>query len=245
MSASEPAETIAHAQRTSLRARSERDDVAGFAVVGQPFASGDLLCLRCFPASSFGPGYVSVWHRAKDEQWTVYTTVAPDRSCPRFIGSAVSRVFETPIELQWGGQFDLTVRVPAARLIWNLHLANTRVTRLMNLTMAWMPAALFDSKFVLSAMSLFSTRMLAAGQLQLGGHVPNRQWFKAAPRKVWVVSSATASLGGNDFGPQRALPTQAFLGKVPLPQRGIVMLGTFSFEAYTPERHLPARPLSQ
>jgi len=186
-----------------------------------------------------------VWHRAKDEQWTVYTTVAPDRSCPRFIGSAVSRVVETPIELQWGGQFDLTARIPAAQLIWKLHLANTLLTRLMNLMMAWTPAALFESKFVLSAMSLISTRMLAVGQLQLGGHVPNRQWFKAAPRNVWVVSSATASLGDNDLGPQRALPTQAFLGEVPLPQSGIVMMGTFSFEAYTPERHLPPRPQSR
>ena len=91
MMTSGPAAVIARDQPGPLPARPGRDDVAGFVVVGQPFASGDLLCLRRFPASTFGPGYVSVWHRALDGRWTVYTSIAPEQSCPRFVGAAVSR----------------------------------------------------------------------------------------------------------------------------------------------------------
>jgi len=240
MSALGPAETIARGQPGLLPWRAGRDEVAGFAVVGQPFESGDLLCLRAFPTSTFGPGYVAVWHRAADGRWTVYTSVSPDQSCPRFIGAAVSRIVEAPIELNWTGTSDLVVQVPQAQLSWKLHLVNTPVTLLMNMVMGLMPAALFENNLMLSMMSLMSTLMMAAGRLQLGGHVPNRQWFQAAPRHVWIVSSAKASMGGRDFGTPRALATQALLGAVPLPQRGVVMMGKFSFEAFVPGHHLPS-----
>jgi hypothetical protein len=242
MMTSGPAAVIARDQPGPLPARPGRDDVAGFVVVGQPFASGDLLCLRRFPASTFGPGYISVWHRALDGRWTVYTSIAPEQSCPRFVGAAVSRVVETPIALTWSGGADLDVRVPEPRLRWTLHVESTPVTRLMNGMMACMPAALFRSNAVLSAMSLLSTLMLAAGRLQLNGHVPNRQWFQAAPRRVWAVGNASASLAGRDFGAPQPLARQVRLGDVPMPQRGLVMMGKFSFEAFTPGVHLPPRP---
>lgn len=240
MRASAPAAIIGRTSFT-LRTRPGRDDVAGFAVVGQPFASGDLLCLRRFPASTFGPGYVSVWHRSADGRWTVYTSIAPEQSCPRFIGAAVSRVFETPIEVSWTGPFDLAVQVPAAELSWSMHLASTPVTRMMNAMMSMMPGAMFRSGLVLSMMSLMSTAMLAAGRFRMGGHMPNRQWFQAGPRRVWVITAATATIAGRALGGSAPLAAQAMLGEVPLPQRGIVMMGAFSFEAYTPARHLPAR----
>ncbi|HVZ73325.1 MAG TPA: hypothetical protein VHJ20_13185 [Polyangia bacterium] len=224
------------------RARPGRDDVAGFAVIGQPFSSGDLLCLRKFPASTFGPGYTSVWHRAPDGAWTVYTSVAPEQSCPRFIGAAIARAVETAIDVAWTGAAELDVRVPAAGLRWRMRVAATPVTRLMNVMMALMPAWMFRSDLVLSMMSLMSTALLAAGRFRLRGRVPNRQWFQAGPRGVWMVPDAQASIGERDLGAPRPLPTQATLGEVPLPQRGVLMTGGFSFEAYAPERHLPARP---
>jgi hypothetical protein len=240
--ASTPAEIIRRAPFARLRGRSGRDDVAGFAVVGQPFTSGDLLCLRCFPASTFGPGYVSVWHRSPDGRWTVYTSIAPEQSCPRFIGAAASRVIETPIEVDWTSPTDLAARVPAAGLCWNMRVASTPVTKMMNAMMALMPAVLFRSDLVLSMMSLMSTAMLAAGRFRLSGHMPNRQWFQAGPRAVWVVTEASATIAGRALGQPAPLTGQAMLGEVPLPQRGILMMGAFSFEAYAPDRHLAARP---
>lgn len=238
-----PASIVDRAPTRPLRARPGRDDVAGFAVVGQPFASGDLLCLRRFPATTFGPGYTSVWHRAPDGRWTVYTTIAPELSCPRFIGAAASRIVgNTPITLEWTGPTDLTVRIAADDLLWRLSIASTPVTRLMNAMMGMMPAALFRSNLVLAMMSGMSTAMLAAGRFRLSGHMPNRQWFQAGPRLIWSVPKASASIAGRDLGRPMPLAEQALLGEVPLPQRGVLMVGAFSFEAYQADRHLPAQP---
>ena len=239
MPARGPAEIIARHQPAVLPRRVGRDDVAGFTVVGQPFASGDLLCLRVFPASTFGPGYASVWHRAPDGRWTVYTNGAPELSCPRFVGAAASRVVETPVEVRWTGSSDIAVAVPGEQMLWTLHLGVTPVTRLMNAMMAAMPERLFRSDTVLAAMSLMSTLMLAAGRLRLWGHVPNRQWYQAAPRAVWVVTQSAATLAGRSVGVPSPLAAQALLGSVPMPQRGLVMMGLFSFEAYDPRHHLP------
>ncbi|HQZ11991.1 MAG TPA: hypothetical protein PK286_03820 [Devosia sp.] len=222
----------------SLRPRPGRDDVGGYAIVGQPFESGDILCLRRFPVSTFGPGYVSVWHRSADGEWTIYTTVSPELSCPRFIAAAVSRVVQTNIAADWAGPSDLTVEVPESALRWLMRVSSTPATKMMNAIMSVMPSALFRSDPVLSAMSAMSTAMLGAGDLRLRGHMPNRQWFQAGPRQVWVVSQASATIGGRDLGGAAPLKTQALLGEVPMPQRGLLMAGAFSFEAYAPDRHL-------
>lgn len=237
-----PAAAIGRGPAGVLRARSGRDDVAGFAVIGQPFESGDLLCLRRFPLSTFGPGYISVWHRSEAGSWTIYTSVAPEQSCPRFVGAAVSRVVETPIELEWITPSQLAVQVPAAGLRWSMRVESTPVTRLMDFMMAAMPAWLFRSDLVLSAMSVMSTAMLGAGRLRLRGHMPNQQWFQAGPRGVWMVPEASATIAGRDLGRPAPLAAQAAMGGVPLPQRGVLMMGAFSFEAYAPGRHLAARP---
>jgi hypothetical protein len=238
-----PAAILRWRQGKVLRARPGRDDVAGFTVVGQPFASGDLLCLRSFPASTFGPGYLSVWHRSPTAKWTVYTSTTAEQSCPRFIGAAASQVVaETLIEVEWTGPSALMVRVPAAELQWSMHIESTPVTFMMNFMLSLMPAPLFRSGPVLAVMALMSTAMLAAGRFRLSGHVPNRQWFQAAPRRVWMLSRATATLGERDLGQPQRLKAQARLGEVPMPQRGLLMSGSFSFEAYSPSRHLPPCP---
>lgn len=217
-----------------------REEVKGFGVVALPFASGDVLCLRRFPQSSFGPGYDSVWHRSPQGAWTVYTTIAPELSCPRFIGADVSRAVETPIEVAWSGPFELAVRVPAAGLDWRMRMASTPVTRLMNVMMALMPAALYRSNLVLALMSTMSTLLLAAGRFRLWGRAPNRQWFQAGPRRIWMIPEAGAAIDGRDLGPLGPLATPAAVGDFALPQRGVFMLGAMSFEAFDPGRHLPA-----
>jgi hypothetical protein len=237
-----PAEIVRRAPAAALRARPGREALRGFAVVGLPFASGDLLCLRRFAESTFGPGYDSVWHRSPAGEWTLYTTVAPELSCPRFIGAAASRVLQTPIELEWSGPSELSVRVPAAGLRWDMRLASTFVTRLMNFMRGLMPGALYRSELVLSMMSAMSTALLAAGRFRLRGRVPNRQRYQAGPRGIWFIPEARASIGGRDLGPLGPLAEQATLGDFAIPQRGLFMMGVVSFEAFAPDRHLPARP---
>lgn len=233
-------ELVRREDERPLHARAGRDDLRGFAVVGLPFAAGDLLALRHIPTTTFGPGYSSVWHRTPGGAWTIYTTTTPELSCPRFVGAAASRVMETPIDVEWTGAFDLQVRIPAAGLDWRMHVAGTRVTRLMNAMLSLMPRFLFRSDLVLAVMSWMSTALLAAGRFRLRGRMPNQQWYQAGPRKVWMIPESRASLAGRDLGPPRPLATQATLGEFPLPQRGVFMLGGMSLEAFRPGRHLPA-----
>jgi hypothetical protein len=228
------------AEHPRLRMQPGREEVSGYGVMAVPFASGDVLCLRRFPGSTFGPGYDSVWHRSPEGKWTVYTTVAPELSCPRFIGAATTRTVQTPIEVQWTGPQTLDVRVPAADLAWKMALRSTPVTRMMNAMMAVMPGPMYRSNLVLSMMSLMSTIFLRAGQIRLRGAMPNRQWYQAGPRKIWMIREAQASIGGRDLGPLGPLVEQARLGDFSLPQQGLFMIGGGFFEAYSPERHQEA-----
>ena len=55
----------------------------GFGVMGLPFTSGHYLALRQFPATTFAPAYLSVWHRDPAGNWTFYaTTPAAQELCP-------------------------------------------------------------------------------------------------------------------------------------------------------------------
>jgi hypothetical protein len=49
----------------------------GYGVMGLPLTSGHILALRPFPASSVGPAYTSLWHRAPQGTWTFYADVSP------------------------------------------------------------------------------------------------------------------------------------------------------------------------
>lgn len=234
-----PALVIEKRLRAPLHGRPGADEVSGFVVVAQPFASGDLLCLRRFPSSTFGPGYTSLWHRSAAGSWTVYTSVAPEVSCPRFIGAAVSRIVSnTPIHVDWTGPSELTVEVPDADLRWELTVVGTPVTRTMNVMMSLMPAVLFRTLAAQWMMSLMSTAMLAAGRLRLFGHVPNHQWYVSSPRRIWRIANAKAMIDQRDLGRPMPLAHQASLGQIPMAQCGILIVGVFSFETYDPTRHL-------
>jgi hypothetical protein len=227
-------------ERWTVARESGRDELRGYAVISLPFTSGDVLCLRCWSASSFGPGYDSVWHRAPDGAWTVYHSVAPELSCPRFVGAAISRAVQTAIEVEWTGPKRLRVRVEEAELVWELELGATLVTRTMNAVMSLLPVAVFRSNAVLSLMSAMSTVMFSAGRFAMRGTFPNQQWFQVGPRKVWMVVASAASFGKRDLGPIGPLAAPPSIGDVPLPQRGVFMVGGVDTEAYTPSRHLPA-----
>ena len=70
-------------ERTAQLPTGSEERFAGYGVMSLPFRSGHILALRRFPASSVGPGYTSVWHRAPDGPWTFYTDLAPLKTCNR------------------------------------------------------------------------------------------------------------------------------------------------------------------
>src|SRR5512135_1078176 len=104
----------------------EGDRFAGYAVIGLPFASGHVLSLRRFPASSVGPGYTSVWHRDPEGYWTFYSTVAPEQGCSRYFGSEVGKNVVMPIQIEWQGSAQFLV-VAGRAISWEVTLAESRV----------------------------------------------------------------------------------------------------------------------
>jgi hypothetical protein len=62
----------------------------GYGVMGLPFASGHVLAMRRFPASSIGPAYTSVWHRDPAGRWDFWQNQPGDQACSRYLGSALA-----------------------------------------------------------------------------------------------------------------------------------------------------------
>jgi hypothetical protein len=83
----------------------------GWGVMGLPFASGHVLGLRRWPASSIGPPYTSVWHRAPDGVWTFWSTAEAPVSCNRYAGELITYTAQSPIAVCWPGDWMLSVEV--------------------------------------------------------------------------------------------------------------------------------------
>ena len=197
------------------------DRVAGFGVIGLPFASGHYLALRCFGASSFGPPYKSLWHRDPAGVWTVFSTIDDARGCPRYIGAALAGPsIITPIDVSLIDETSVRVYVDDA-VDWTFRVAPTRATTLMSGVSAWLPERAWANRWVLRFMGRLAGPMLSAGRMRLTGTMPNGQRFKAAPRRVWSIQSSHATIEGIELGPVGPLAEQARLGDFWLPQRGL------------------------
>lgn len=200
----------------------------GSGVMGLPFASGHYLALREMTASSVGPPYHAIWHRAPDERWTIFTTTEPALSCPRYFGAATSSERVPSIDLTWTGDWTLEV-VMGDRLTWRVDLAATPATRLMSAMGSATPAWAWNSDAVLAPMGPMAAGTLRTGRIRLRGRAPNGQHFQAAPVHVWRVVGGSARLDGHDLGPIGPLEHQVHLGDFWMPQRGLFFAGRSRF----------------
>ena len=217
--------------------RAER--FCGYAVLGVPFTSGDVLAMRRFPASSVGPGYTSVWHRNSDGEWTMWVDSEPLHACPRYFGSGVERVVRAAIDVSWPDPRRMTLRIEEGReLDWEIMLASTLTTRFLSAVGRATPDVLWRRRSVLSLMGAVAGPMLRAGRLSLHGKAPNGQWFKANPKSIWTVMGGRALLHGADLGGPEPLPETASLGDFVIPQRGIFAVGQALFEPFAEGRHM-------
>lgn len=201
----------------------------GYGIMGQPFRSGHVLALRHF-ASSIGPAYISVWHRDPNNAWTIWTNAETQYSCPRYFSNGAQRIIQAPIHVAWPNPNRITVTING-RLTWNTELATSTATRAMTAMSAAIPAPLWQNRAVLSAMAAVAGPLLGAGKLAMHGITPNGQWFKANPKRIWLVTDSHATLDGTDLGPTGPAPTPAALGDFRLPQRGIFAIGQSYFQA--------------
>jgi hypothetical protein len=198
--------------------------------MGLPFASGHYLALRRFPASSVGPAYTAVWWRDPQGRWVIYADVAPMLSCARYYGCALERAEQRAIDLRWTGERSLRVSITGV-LEWQIELGSTLATRMLSVVASRMPIWLWRSAIGLIGAGLLAGTLLRTGRLRLRGTVPNGQWFRANPRRAWVVTASRATVGGEDAGPTGPLETQTGLGDFWLPQRGVFFMGESYFEA--------------
>lgn len=200
----------------------------GYGVMGLPYASGHYLALRAFVATSVGPAYRAVWHRAPDGRWEIFTTVSPEVSCPRYFGSQAPGEQVPAIEIAWSDDRTLEVNM-GDRLSWRLELASTPATRMMSAAGGAMPDSAWNSSAVLGAMGPMAAAFLGIGRTRLHGATPNGPLYKAAPQQVWRVVGGRAMLDSDDLGRIGRLPAQSHLADFWLPQRGIFFVGRASF----------------
>ncbi|ART69329.1 hypothetical protein BTO20_12680 [Mycobacterium dioxanotrophicus] len=230
---SDPETAAAH-----LRLPSGRDErVAGFGVMGLPFASGHYLAFRDFPVSSFAPSYRSVWHRDPDGVWTFYATTPGPQSCSRYFSSATPIApVQCDIRSSWVTPWSLHISI-AGQLDWWVDIQSTTATRLATAIGSALPASAWRSTATQAAMSRAVGPLLGTGRVQLAGTLPNGQWYRIAPKKVWTVRNSRATWNGRELGAPRSLTEQACLGDFRLPQRGICVVGHGCFETFDVGRH--------
>ncbi|WP_019728696.1 hypothetical protein, partial [Mycobacterium avium] len=136
----------------------------GFGVMGLPFGSGHYLALRQFPATSFSPGYRSVWHRDRDGVWTFYATTPGPQSCARYFGAATARdAVQCDIDVAWVTPWSLLVEIPGL-LAWRIELRATVATRLMSALGARLPQRAWTSRAVLAVLGRAAGPLLRAGR---------------------------------------------------------------------------------
>jgi hypothetical protein len=216
------------AQRSRPRLPNGDDErFTGYGLMGIPFASGHYLALRDMLASSVGPAYRAIWHRDPDGRWSIHTTGAPELTCPRYFGSAVTAVRVPGIEVTWRDEHTLDVEF-GDELDWRIELETTPATRMMSAMGGAMPEVAWNSTPVLAAMEPMASGVLRAGRMRLRGLTPNGPAFKAAPRAVWQATGR-AALRGIDLGAPSPLPSQTRLADFWMPQRGLFFVGGARF----------------
>lgn len=216
------------------RGRDER--LVGSGVMGLPFANGHYLALRDWEDGSVEGGYRSVWHRAPDGRWTMWTDTAVDGGCARYWSEAFSTITVSHIDVAWTSPNDLQITVPQI-LDWSVRLTATPVTRCMRVMSAALTEGAEASDRLLRVMGGLSRVMLGVGRVALTGHVANGQHYQLAPRALWMVEHTTAVLHGTDLGHAAALDEQERLGDMWMPQRGVFAVGSIRTDAFDPVTH--------
>ena len=202
---------------------------SGYGVMGLPFASGHVLALRRFTASSIGPAYTSVWHRDPAGCWEFWQDQPDDQACSRYFGPALAGTHRARIELDWTGESTLQIAIAEAGFTWTVTLRSSAATHALNGIGAFMPERAWRAPAVLAVMGPAAGQVLRAGHVAMTGTAPAGQRFAVNPQRIWLIARPSARLGDQDFGPPRPLRQQARLGDFWIPQRGIFALGRAFF----------------
>lgn len=223
-----PREAVTQTENRPQLPRGPDERFTGYGVMGVPYSGGHYLVLRDMLASSLGTPYRAIWHRDPTGRWTIFTTVDPDVSCPRYFGAAADVERIPAIDVTWRDDWTVDITM-GTRLSWQLGLEATSATRMMTSMGSAMPPWALNSTAVLASMGPMAGGVLRAGKVRLRGHTPNDQSFKAIPLQVWRVIRGDAQLDGTALGTLGPLDEQTRLGDFWLPQRGLFFVGQARF----------------
>jgi hypothetical protein len=201
----------------------------GYGVMGLPFASGHVLALRRFPASSIGPAYTSVWHRDPAGRWEFWQDQPDDQACSRYFGPALAGTRRAHIELAWTGESTLQIAIAEAGFSWNVTLGASAATRALNAIGALVPDRAWRAPAVLAVMGPAAGKALRAGRVAMTGTAPDGHAFVVNPQRIWLIANSSARLGDQHLGPPGPLGQQARLGDFWIPQRGVFAIGPAFF----------------
>lgn len=233
-----PAAMVASAWEGRRDAAHDDERFYGWGLMGQPFSSGHVLALRCFPRSSIGPGYVAVWHRDPEGVWRFYSDAPSAESCARYFGPSIDAAEQQAIRVHWSTPWILVVEIPVIGLRWVSEFDASKRARILNTMSSVLPESWFWSPRTLRLLGAVAGGLLGLGRLRLTGSTPSGQWYRASPRRLWAVRYCEASLDGTDLGVASPLGSQARIGEFWVPQRGVLAIGAARFERFDPARHL-------
>lgn len=235
----EPGELVRELESGASLPEGRAERFHGYSVMGLPFASGHILALRHFAASSIGPAYTSVWHRDPDGKWTFYQNILPQQACSRYFGKLVKENIVQDISIEWTGPRSFVVQTGGERiLIWSVTIKSTATTLLMNVLSRLIPRLWWQRPAVLTLMSTAARLFLRTGKIRLTGHTPNGQMFIANPQAIWLIEDSHAVVDGQELGKVGPLSVQGQMGDFLIPQRGIFAIGSAFLESFDAERHL-------
>jgi len=198
--------------------------VSGYGVMGQPFASGHVLGLRRWTASSVGEQFTSIWHRDPDGNWHFYESAQPQFACSRWFGHGVQESTVVDIDVTW--EAANVLRITSSQLIdWKLTVESSPMTRVMSYAGRVLPLPAWRSSAMLKVMGAVASSTLGVGKVSMTGLTANGLPFDANPQRIWRVVDASATINGQDVGPPAPLGEQARLGDFWIPQRGIFAMG--------------------
>jgi hypothetical protein len=220
-----PADVALEVEERPVLPSGDGERVSGYGVLGLPFASGHVLGMRRWTASSVGERFTSIWHRDPTGRWTFYESIASEVACTRYFGADVIRVQEGPIDLTWDSPNRLIITTADEAVDWRIDLGSTAATRIMSAMGPTIPMAAWRSGPVLDVLGAAAGRMLHVGTVKLSGVTSNGQRFVAHPLRMWSVTGSHAVVEGEDLGPIGPLDEQARLADFYIPQRGIFAVG--------------------
>lgn len=234
----EPREVVEAIEKSRTLPGGDEERFTGYGVMGVPFESGHVLCLRRFPIASIGRGYTSIWHRDPGGCWTFIQDVPPQKGCSRYFGRSVDRALIQAIRIEWASPWSFSVETRGEHPVhWQVRLGRSKTSSLINSVAGRLPAALWRSEMLLRTIGRVGSLVLGAGRINLIGAVPNGQRFRANPKQMWTIDASRADVCGRDIGEMGPLAEQARLGDFWIPQRGRFFVGSSFLEPFDETRH--------